>query len=215
MDFPGEDEGHVNAPVNLDLPEFLVIPPRLWVGKTISLHNGSGVCIAEGLVRNLLSNAIVGSAGPLGGSQVFVQVSRTFVEEEAPDEWRYSFKSWPIQQVFLEGVSLFHHSERNAYNMWFIKRSRPLGGRTRTYDNSTTNIPLPLSRNAQFLMTPRLSMRLQAILVVLKVVCSTTREQRLQFSDCACTIRPRCSSEIISNLTFTDSSTEMLRVEML
>ena len=50
MDFSGEDEGHVNAPPNPDLPEFLVIPPRLWVGKTVSLHNGSGVCIAEGLV---------------------------------------------------------------------------------------------------------------------------------------------------------------------
>ena len=60
----------------------------------------------------------MGSAGPLGDSQVFVQVSRTFVEEEAPDEWRYSFKSLPIQQVFLEGVNLFHHSKRNAYNLW-------------------------------------------------------------------------------------------------
>ena len=58
MDFFGEDEGHVNALVNPDLPEFLVIPPRLWVGKTISLHNGSGVSIAEGLVQNLRSNAI-------------------------------------------------------------------------------------------------------------------------------------------------------------
>ena len=113
MDLSGEDEGHVNAPVNPDLPEFLVIPPHLWVGKTVSLHNGSGVCIAEGLVRNLRSNAIVGSTG----SQVFVQVSRTFVEEEAPDEWRYSFKSWPIQQVFLEGVSFFYHNEHNVYNM--------------------------------------------------------------------------------------------------
>ena len=155
MDFSGEDEGHVNAPVNPDLPKFLVIPPRLWIGKTVSLHNGSGVRIAEGLVQNLWSNAIVGSAGPLGDSQVFVQVSRTFVEEEAPDEWRYSFKSWPIQQVFLEGVSLFHHSERNAYNIWLIERSRPLGARTLTYDNSTRNTPLPLSRNAEFLMTPQ------------------------------------------------------------
>ena len=155
MDFSGEDKGHINALVNPDLPEFLVIRPRLWVGKTVSLHNGSGVRIAEGLVRNLRSNAIVGSAGPLGDSQVFVQVSHTFVEEEAPDEWRYSFKSWPIQQVFLEGVSLFHHNERNAYNIWLIERSRPLGGRTRTYDNSTRNTPLPLSRNAQFLMTPQ------------------------------------------------------------
>ena len=145
MDFSREDKGHVNAPENPDLPKFLVISPCLWVGKTVSLHNGRNVRIAEGLVQNLRSNAIVGSAGPLGDSQVFVQVSRMFVKEEAPDECRYSFKSWPIQQVFLEGVSLFHHSERNAYNMWFIERSRPLGGRTWTYDNSTRNTPLPLS----------------------------------------------------------------------
>ena len=50
MDLTGEDKGHVNAPVNPDLPEFLVIPSRLWVGKTVSLHNSSGVCIVEGLV---------------------------------------------------------------------------------------------------------------------------------------------------------------------
>ena len=155
MDLSEEDEGHVNAPVNPDLPEFLVIPPRLWVGKTVSLHNGTGVCIVEGLVRTLRSNAILGSTGPLGDSQVFVQISRMFVEEEAPDEWRYSFKSWLIQQVFLEEVSLFHHNERNVYNMWLTERSRPLGGRTRTYDNSTRNTPLLLSQNAEFLMTPQ------------------------------------------------------------
>ena len=65
MDLSAEDKGHVNAPVNPDLPKFLVIPPRLWVGKTISLHNGSSICIVEGLVQNLRSNAIVGSLGPL------------------------------------------------------------------------------------------------------------------------------------------------------
>ena len=155
MDLSAEDDGHINALVNSDLPEFLVIPLLLWVGKTVSLYNGSGVCIAEGLVRNLWSNTIVGSSGPLDDSQVFVPVPRTFVEEEAHDEWRYSFKSWPIQQVFLEGVSLFHHNKRNVYNMWLIEHSRPLGGRTRTYDNSTRNTPPPLSRNAEFLMTPQ------------------------------------------------------------
>ena len=87
----------------------------------------------------------MGSLGPLCNSQVFVQVSRRFVEEKALDEWRYLFKSWPIQQVFLDGVSLFYHNERNVYNTWLVERSRPLGGRTRTYDNSTRNTPPPLS----------------------------------------------------------------------
>ena len=68
MDLSAEDEGHVNAPMNLYLPKFFVIPLRLWIGKTVSLHTGSGVCIAEGLVRNVRSNAIVGSSGPLGDS---------------------------------------------------------------------------------------------------------------------------------------------------
>ena len=81
MDLSSEDEKHVNAPVNLDLLKFLVIPLHLWIEKTVSIHNGSGVYIVEGLVQNLCSNAIVGSTGPLGNSQVFVQVSRMFVKE--------------------------------------------------------------------------------------------------------------------------------------
>ena len=56
---------------------------------------------------------------------------------------------------FLEGVNLFHHSEHNVYNMWLIEGSRPLDGRTRIYDNSTKNTPPPLSRNAEFLVTPQ------------------------------------------------------------
>ena len=52
-------------------------------------------------------------------------------------------------------MSLFHHSERNIDNMWLIERSKPLDGRTHTYDNSTRNIPLSLSWNVEFLMTPQ------------------------------------------------------------
>jgi hypothetical protein len=110
--------------------------------------------IAEGLVQNLRSSAIVGSSGPLGDSQVVVQVSSTFVVEEAPDEWRYSFKWWPIQQLFLDGVSLYHHSERDVYNTSMVEQSRPPGERTRSYDNSSRNTPLLVSRNAEFFMTP-------------------------------------------------------------
>ena len=97
----------------------------------------------------------MGLLGSLGNSQVFVQVSCMFVEEEEPNEWKYSFKLWPIQQVFLDGMSLFHYYESNIYNMWLVEHSRPLGGRTHTYDNSTKNTPPPLSRNAEFLMTPQ------------------------------------------------------------
>ena len=52
-------------------------------------------------------------------------------------------------------MSFFHHSKRNVYNMWLVECSRPLGGRIRTYDNSTKNTPPPLSQNAEFLMTPQ------------------------------------------------------------
>ena len=86
MDLSSDDEALVDAPVNPDLPDFLVIPPRLWVGKIVSLYNDSGLLIAEGLVRNLRSSAIVGSSGPLSDSQVVVQVSTTFVEKETLDE---------------------------------------------------------------------------------------------------------------------------------
>ena len=133
-------EWHLNS-IGGHLREFLVVPLHLWIEKTVLLHNSNGVYIAEGLVQNLWSNAIMGSSSPLGDSQVFVQVSRRIVEEEAPDEWRYLFKSWPIQQVFFDGINLFHHIERNVYNMWLVERSRPLGGRTRTYDDSTRNTP--------------------------------------------------------------------------
>ena len=96
MDSSSEDKGHVNALLNPDLSKFPMIPLRLLARKTILLHNGSGVCIAKGLVRNLCSSTIVGSSSPLSKSQVFVQVLHTFVEEEVANEWRYSFKSWPI-----------------------------------------------------------------------------------------------------------------------
>ena len=86
MDLSSDDEALIDVPVNPDLPDFLVIPARLWVGKTISLHNDSDLLIAEGWIRNLRSSAIVGSSGPLSDLQVVVQVSTTFVEAEAPNE---------------------------------------------------------------------------------------------------------------------------------
>ena len=77
MSSSSEDESAVVAPVDPDVPEFNVIPRRLWEGRTVSLHNGSGVRIAEGLLRNPKSSAILGSSRPLGDTQVVVQVSTT------------------------------------------------------------------------------------------------------------------------------------------
>ena len=33
-------------------------------------------------------------------------------------------------------MSLFHDNKYNVYNIWLVEPSRPLGGHTRTYDNS-------------------------------------------------------------------------------
>lgn len=98
---------------------------------------------------------IVGSSGPLGDSQVVVQVSNMFIEAEAPHEWRYLFKSWPIPQVFLDEVSLFYHSKYDIYNMWMVECSRPIDGCNCSYDSSSRNTHLPVSCNAEFLMIPQ------------------------------------------------------------
>ena len=131
----------------------MVVPPRLWQNKTVTIYSDDNIPLAEGLVRNPRTSLVSDSVGPLGDSVVVVQVSRSFVEEESEDDWRYSFKTWPISHVYLDGVSLQHHSQRDVYNRWVAERNRSLGDRTRSYDNSSRNAPLPISRNAQFLMT--------------------------------------------------------------
>src|SRR5579875_536656 len=137
------------------------------MGRIVSLHNVEGVRVAEGLVRNLRSSAIGDSSGPLGDSMVVVQVSNTFVEVEDPEDWRYSFKSWPIRQVFLDGVSLLHHSQRDVFNKWLVERNKSLGERSRSYDNSSRNCPPSVSRNAERLLTP------QSVNAVASNICCT------------------------------------------
>jgi hypothetical protein len=155
MDPSSGEEDSVVVPMNPDIPEFRVVPPRLWVERTVSLHDSDGLKIAEGLPRNLRSNAISESSGPLGDSLIVVQVSNVFVPVERPEDWIYSFKSWPIRQVFLDGVSLLHHSQRDIFNRWVQEQSRECGKRTRSYDNSSRNYHAPVSRKAQTLLTPQ------------------------------------------------------------
>ena len=49
MNSSSDDEALIDAPVNPDLANFLVIPPHLWVGKIVSLHNDSGLLIKRRL----------------------------------------------------------------------------------------------------------------------------------------------------------------------
>ncbi|KAG0574851.1 hypothetical protein KC19_VG296900 [Ceratodon purpureus] len=153
MDYVSDDEVPVEVPVNSDLPDFVVVPSKLWQNKTVTIYSDDNIPLAEGLIRNPRSSLVSDTVGPLDNSVVVVQVSRSLVEEESEDDWRYSFKTWPISHVYLDGVSLEHHSQRDVHNRWVAERNRSLGDRTRSYDNSSRNTPPPISRHAEFQMT--------------------------------------------------------------
>ena len=123
MDYSSDDEVPVEAPVNPDLPDFLVVPSRLWQNKSVTIYNSDSIPLAEGLIRNPRTSLVTDSVGPLGDSVVVVQVSRWLIEEESEDDWRYSFKTWPISHVYLDGVSLQHHLQRDVHNRWITERN--------------------------------------------------------------------------------------------
>ena len=59
---------------------------------------------------------VVDPVGPMGDSVIVVHVLRLLMKDESSDDWRYSFKTWPINCVYLDEVSLQRHSERDVYN---------------------------------------------------------------------------------------------------
>jgi hypothetical protein len=113
----------MSMPVDADLPDFDVLRRREWVGKIVDMQNVSRLTIADGILRNLRSSEISGRTSPLGDSHVAIQVSGTIVLEEAPDEWRYCVKAWPLECVFYNGISLFHHSQRETFNTVMAMRN--------------------------------------------------------------------------------------------
>src|SRR6478672_5126262 len=114
------------------------------MGRSVFLHDIDGTKIAQGLPRNLRSTALTDASDPLGESLIVVQVSTLFIEVPNPDDWIYSFKPWPIRQIFLDRVTLFHHSQHDVYNRWVVERCRERGERTRLYVNSSRNVPTPV-----------------------------------------------------------------------
>ena len=80
-------------------------PRRLWVGKCVVLHRANGFPIVRGICRNVSSDVVVGSSGPLGESHVAIQISSSLSMADVPNEWRYSIRAWPIEFVFYNGAS--------------------------------------------------------------------------------------------------------------
>ena len=139
--------------LDVDLPKFVVLLRRQWVGKIVDMRNVTGSTIADGILRNLRSSDVSGTTSPIGETHVAIQVSKTFDEDEAPEEWRYCVKAWPIERVFYNGVSLFHHSQRETYNTVMAMRNQPLGDRTRSYESSFRNSPVPVSSKSTQLLS--------------------------------------------------------------
>ena len=95
LDFPSDGPSIV-MPDDVDLPPFAVLPRRNWVGKIVDMGNLGGITIASGIVRVHHTMGVPRSHGSLCETHVAIQVSRTFVVEEAPDGWRYCVRPWPI-----------------------------------------------------------------------------------------------------------------------
>src|SRR5687767_9623654 len=88
LDF-STDSPSIVIPDDVDLPPFEILPRQNWVGKIVDMGNVGGITIVFGIVRVHHSMGVLSSHGPLCETHVAIQVSRTFVEEEAPDGWRY------------------------------------------------------------------------------------------------------------------------------
>ena len=64
-------------------------PRRFWVEKCVVLHRPNKVPVAKGICRNVSSNIVIGSTGPLGDSHVVIQISSSLSMVDVPDQWRY------------------------------------------------------------------------------------------------------------------------------
>lgn len=152
LDF-GTERHSSNIPVDVDLPPFEVLPRRCWVGKVVDMKNESGVTIASGIVRNHHTVDLTTSAGSLSETHVPIQVSRTHVPAEAPDDWRYCVRPWPMGQVIYRGISLLHHRQRENYTTFIALRNRPIGVSSRSYSSLVRVPSVTASTKSTLLLT--------------------------------------------------------------
>ena len=111
-----DEQNELNIAEDTSIPICEGIPRKNWVGKIVLLHNATGVSVASGIYRNVSSDVVIGSSGPLGDTHVAVQILSSLCEDDGPDEWRYSVQAWPIELVHCSGASFRDHELRAKYN---------------------------------------------------------------------------------------------------
>jgi hypothetical protein len=74
-----------------DIPECKGVPRHLWTTKCLSLHNDDGITVGEGICHSVKSSLLVGSTGPLGDTQVAIQISKSLKPDEFPDDWGLAY----------------------------------------------------------------------------------------------------------------------------
>ena len=117
------------------------------------LHRADGFPITKGICRNVSSDVVVGSSGPLGDSRVAIQISSSLSMANVHDEWRYSIRAWPIEFVFYNGASFRDHELRAHYNSRIAGLStRPSLTKSRPYTSTTPNPPRPTTTKSDCLL---------------------------------------------------------------
>ena len=157
MDFvctSSEDEqSELNTAEDSSIPICEGIPRKNWVGKCILLQNATGVPVASGICRNVSSDAIIGSSGPLGDTHVAVQILSSLCEDDVPDKWRYSVRAWPIASVQCSGASFRDHELRAKYNTTVADLSSDrLRKKSRPYQSLIRNAPRVGSLKAKIIL---------------------------------------------------------------
>ena len=135
------------------IPDCEGIPRPMWITQVVDLHSSSGVHIAQGICYSVSSDVVIGVDGPLGDLHVAVQISKTLNHEAVPDEWRYSLRAWPIENVYLNGASLRDHKLRVEYDCQQASLQLPCSSRKRPYTSVVRNPPVQTgARTKELLM---------------------------------------------------------------
>jgi len=133
----------------IDIPICDGIPRRLWCTKLVVLLNATKEPMAEGICHSVRSKHVMGNNGPLGDSQVTVQISCSLRREEVPEDWKYSLHAWPIDRVILNGASLKDYDLRDEYNRQQARLLQLSSSGKRSYASVVRNPPLPLRNSVR------------------------------------------------------------------